>query len=321
MGTFFNLLFSRHGLKLWGTFLLGVLIHIAISIVIYLLFVIAGVLLGAFGGLGLALTQADPEAAMNSLADSGVAIIVALVLLFIVYFIVMMMPSAFYYAGMYGMVRETVFDNRTRFTTFFTQGFRFWLRAFWWHLLVALFALPTFIPAVIGLVLIEQNPDTTLGIVFLIGTYVLLLIYAFFTMYSPVIMVTDNVGAFRSILLSHKLVFRRFGTVFMTLLYNLLIFFGFIAVSFLIGGMITILVPDFASDKPGALGASLQLITTLAFFLAIFYVTAANLLIQFLRYKWYLRPVLFPDADAKDIPPSNQAKGAYPQFPQDPHWN
>lgn len=296
MVTYFQL-FGRHGLKMWGTFLLGTLMAQVINMIMAVIFYFVGaaVFLASIG-LNLEDLQSgtSPEEMFSGFEPGAFLVVILLLLLWI---ILQSFVSCFQMAGSYGMASEAVLDGSTSIGTYFQTGFRYFWKFFLQCILILLFSLPLLIPfglADLGILFSDEVGSTIgLGISwffwFVFGGG--LLMYFFSVMFAPVILTSENMGPWQSLRYSFQFTYRSFGKVFGTGLLNTLILLPFAVIFILLS---LLMVPQGEEASLAAIGSTLLFIL-LTFLLAPL-AQAAVLLMTALRYKIHLRKIVVPEA-------------------------
>lgn len=296
MGTYFKLL-RQHGLKMWIANLLG---FFATTVIVGIFaLIIFGILFGiAAASIGNALTVGDPEAIGEALVGMGVGILIAVLIGILLFTVLSLFIYSFVYAGSYAMVNEIVLDGVSSIGTYFRSGFRYLGRMFLHMFLLVLVLIPFSVPAIVGevLSLISYFNDNDTGtliwrIVAFIG-WILVVIASLGSIHGPVIMTAENKGAWESLTLSYKLIFKSFGKVLVTCL----CLFAAVIVYMIISLPAT--VTNMLAESQNNLGlALLSLLFSLLLSLFVPFFQMANQLIVSLRYKLYLRKWVVPEED------------------------
>ncbi|GGA41409.1 hypothetical protein GCM10007416_13010 [Kroppenstedtia guangzhouensis] len=320
MGTFFSLL-RRHGLKMWGINLLGSLIMMAAIFVMEIIFYFIGVVaLLASVGIGVSVVGADNLDQAFSSASVGVILLV--VLFFILIYLLTFLIQSFHSAGSIGLATEAVLDDSTSLNSYFRFATRYLWKMFLLSILLLLVSLPILIPwGIVDLGMSYASEIDSTLLFFLCGAIWLLLLVAMilfgsFLLYSPYIMISENMRPWQSIRHSIRAARKSYGKAFGTLLILLAAVAPFIIVYGLLAG--ASLLPIILAPDNAGVGTILGLLLLgLVFFLTFPLVQVISNLIISLRYKQHLRKWVIPEEP--EPAPTEPYKQEVPMSDQDPY--
>ena len=303
MGTFFST-FGRHGFKVWLTYLLGAVITFSVLGIIWLIAsFIGGILL--FASTISYLEELDPESKdfltqLEEIAPGAVL----LILLFLLLMVLISLPFlSFLNAGLYSSVRQTVFENRFSFGTFFKEGFSNLWGVIKQSLLLCLLYSPLIVFLFFSVIFLLTDGLEMIGTVFLLISLIYFLFMTMGVMHAPAILVTEKTGAWKSVTSSFRLMFRSFGRVFLTLI---AVIGSGIALSVLLilpVNLFAWIIADGDFDSPIAVLIRTPFERLFATFIAVFCT-----FVVFFRYQ-RVRPILFPGEVAA---PQGQAAASLP---------
>lgn len=226
-------LLNRHGLKMWGSFMVGTLAAAIPMFVItfILIFVIIAV---GFAGLSGIDPFSSPNAILGAIFNPGFIIIGMLSLLFILF--LSLLTSAFTSAGSIGVVADGIQQDRTTVGTYFRYGFRRLFPMLGLNLVLFLLAIPPMIPLIIGIFAFSTEAvwGIVLGIILLLLTVILYIVYGLIVFHAPTALIAEQKGVFESLSASFHAFRSKFGQV----LLSAVILFG-ISIA---GGIITLLL-------------------------------------------------------------------------------
>lgn len=305
--------FKRHGLMLWVTNLLG---YMAIStaiffvgVIIFLIALLTGVLTFMsvdFSSIDfLSSDYFDQLFSKLQKASIGIFGIILLVLLFIGF---MLFAGSFQVAGQYASANEIFQANRVNIGTYFTKGIKYTFRLLLIMIVNALLYLPIMVFAGFAIFLLLPMSDTVqtiIAIIIGIIIFTLAFLLGLAMLHSPFILIAENTGVIRSIILSIRLFSQSFGHVFTTCLLIWGVSLSYIFVGFILN------VPLFFSlfDPSGILAIIVSLIVNILQWLYSlfgwpFMLAMIGLVIAY-RYHKYLRPKIFPQrvADGENQEP------------------
>lgn len=247
MNTYLSLL-RRHGLKLSWNYLLGrITIHL-IAVIILLLWIAAIFALGLVIG-GVSTVNADNP--LDSFLAQGVISVVIILTSAPAIIFYSFSTEAFTLSGLYGSIKELLAGGKARLRTFFSFGWRYlWKMTGQFLLFLLLLSFSLIIP--VGLIILLIATESILGVLlaFLIGlvTFVWICYYLIVFIHAPIVMVYEEVGAFRSVPLTFRVIRKAFGEAIITVLSLFLIIF--------ISYILLIIPMMFAGLLAGAMEAS-----------------------------------------------------------------
>ncbi|MFD1426368.1 hypothetical protein JOD24_002981 [Kroppenstedtia sanguinis] len=310
MGTFFGLL-RKHGFKMWGIHLLGLLIMFAAGMVVQFVFYIIGMLVFLGMGIGMSTVSADSlDQAMDS-ATVGFILLGALFMLLI--YLAVLLIQSFHSAGSIGLATEVVLDDSSSLNSYFRSATRYLWKMFLLTILIAVISLPILIPwgiADAGMAMF-QDSNHLLFILCTILWFLLLAVMMFFgslLLYAPYIMIAENIGPWQSIRHSIRAARKSYGKTLVTLLLLIAAVIPFIIVYSVIAGasfIPLILDPDNAGVGVflGIILLFLVIIPTAPFMQVIIH------LILSLRYKQHMRQWVVPeDLEPAPVGPYNHSQ-------------
>ena len=307
--------FKKHGLMLWLVNLLGsVAGSTAVFFVGFIIFVltfmtgIATLMAFDFSSINIWSTNILEEIFANlQKASIGIIGILVLLLIFVGFSLIV---GSFQVAGQYVSAAEIFQSNRARITTYFTKGFKYTPKMCLLTILISLFYLPLLrsVGFVIYLFLpIEDPSHIFLLIIIGIVAFLLSVLLGLAILHAPFILIAENMGIFKSIILSFRLFSQNFGQVFITCLLIWGVSFCYVIggiIFYVIGGIIFYVPFLFTFDTSGilititSLGSnSLQWLYSLVGWP--FMVAMIGLIVAYRYYK-YLRPQLFPQEMTKN---------------------
>lgn len=298
-------LLRRHGLKMYGTNLLGSFIASTVSyILVFFVYIVFMVLFGV-GAIAFGFVYGMSNSDQLGIVGSIILGII-MVLLYLVMYIVAFLPYAFTISGSYSMVTEAVWKDRFRFATYFKHGFSKIKAVIGQMFLLGLLFIPFLLLPITSLLLsgvgmgfamvdgAALNPNH-IGIGMIILFTLSWIPFALFTLsviYAPVILIAEDRGPWQSIKDSIRLSFRRFGRVLSTAL----IAFGYGLIPmlpFLLIFPIVILSQD--NDVMAIIGVIAMLLFTMFSFLLYPFIQIAFQVTAVRWYKAYLRKHVVAD--------------------------
>ncbi|MDR6226506.1 hypothetical protein [Desmospora profundinema] len=277
---------KKHGLKMWGTNLLGHLLTYAVLSVIYFIlyfvFVIFFIALFAFVEGG----GADP------FQDGFVAMMGFILVVSLVFGLISALVYSLVVSGSFSMVSEVVWRDRFQFATYFQHGFRLLWKTIQQMLLLCLLSIPICLPfffSLFGLVWSLDHGDGSSVILLALLTFLSLipiLLFTLATLHAPVILVAEERGPWQSLKDSLHLFTNRFGTVFRSGL-SLLGFFFFYPVAMI--PSLLMMAAGEANEALALLSILFYLLSIAVIFLALPFVQIACQVSIVRRYKEHLR--------------------------------
>ena len=304
MTSYFDLL-NRHGLKMWGSFMVGTLAAAIPVIVVTAFFVFMLAAIGLAGLSSIDPFSSSPEAILGTFLSPGMIIGGLLFLLFFIF--ISLVTTAFTSAGSIGVVADGIQKNQTGVGTYFRYGFRRLFPMLGLQLVTLLLAVLPMIPVVIGILSFSTETvwGVALGIILSLLTFVLYIVYGLIVMHAPAALIAKNKGVFDALSAS----FHAFRTKFGPVALSAVILF---AVS-MAGGIVTVLLEGLISGAnpldPYAevhpLRSFLSLILMFPVNIALQVIVISTLVFRYLR-------VIHPD------PPSDGTPGPLPSGPEDP---
>lgn len=289
MASYFEQL-RRHGIKLYLSFFLGMGISTVFLLVI--LWVLA--LLTIAGAESFYLTfSSDANMATEAWEDLFTNHLIGLIFFLMVAPLLFLLYSTFNSAGIYSSLNQAVSENHFSIGNYFSGGIKVFGKMLGQIILIALLISPLLILSIIlstvfiG-ILGEEGAILAVALIFIFSIPLALLLALGF-IHAPVILVTEQVGIWKSITYSWKLPFKKFGQVFLSVLFvggiSFIVWFPFMIVN----TFVTILF----GEIPGAI------VTDLFQLLIYPLILVLTLLFVFVRYKQNLRPVLFPQEETE----------------------
>ncbi|MBD1372893.1 hypothetical protein IC620_11050 [Hazenella sp. IB182357] len=280
----------KHGFKIslgmiLQSMMLGVLILILLGIPI--------LILGSIIGTEVVMNpNQDPYSMLDSLGSSfGIFFF----LFFIYYLILVVFVNSIIYGGLFGASSKAVFEDQSSIGDVFTYGFKYIFKFAGLFLALIILDIPVYL---ITIILTALTQNEFVGI---IGFLLFFLFNISATMYSPILLVKEDFGIWKSLFTSIKIFFTKFGHSLLILLICLiapvviLLVYGLISVILIsaTGGLATLYTGEFMLDNPASIIAIIILyISFYLFILPLCYSIATILLTH--RYKLKIRPYLFP---------------------------
>lgn len=235
MNTYTEIL-NRHGLKMWGSFIVGSLATIIPMMIVVFIGVILFFLIGRSALIGLEHIDPlrHPEELFKAFINPGTILIGLGFFAFLI--LVSLLASAFTSAGSVGVVSEAILENRSAVGTYFRYGFRRLFPMLGLHIVLFLLTIPPIIPFIIGIFFFatEKIWGVLFGIISMLLTIIAYLAYALIVMHAPTALIAHSKGVFESISDSFNAFYKKFGQV----LLSGVILFGIS----IIGGMISLML-------------------------------------------------------------------------------
>lgn len=230
-------LLKRHGMKLWGGFLLGNLATFIPVFVVIFMFMFVVIFAVSTSGLALAEHAIDNPVALLEMIFSPSLIAIAL-LLALFGIIVGLFTSTFITAGSIGITAEAVTADRGTVGDFFSFGFRRLFPMFGLMLVLFLLAIPILFVAFFAATSFAAASDVPgegvgSGLFFLLLTLLLFALYGLMFMHAPVSLIVEQKGVFDSISESFNTFKNNFGQVFLS---------GIIALAISIAGYLVLTI-------------------------------------------------------------------------------
>lgn len=224
-------LLRQHGLKMFGTNLLGMFIATMAANVLSFLAYIVFMVFYLAGAVSIGLISHLTSSEMWTIVGMIIFMII-LVLFYLVIYIVAFLPQGFTVAGSYSMVTEVVWQNRFRFNTYFKHGFSKLKAVIIQLFLIGLLFIPFLFLPILSLILssvgagfafveggtFDPNYIGAGMIIFFILSWIPSVFFFLSVLYAPIILIAEDRGPWQSIKDSVRLTFRRFGRVLSTAL-------------------------------------------------------------------------------------------------------
>ncbi|MBA4494600.1 hypothetical protein ACFO25_12740 [Paenactinomyces guangxiensis] len=304
----------RHGFKLTLANLLGGFIATTVSMLGFAFFylIIMILILGAAGvsAIGGGSLE-DPFAALeNAGTGTEIGLAIGLVIFYLISIIFSYLPYSMMFGGTYTSSIEAVYENRSSVGTYLNGAFRYLWKLTGLQLAYLLVSIPLLVVLVITAEFseqggFEQSPVSgiLLTLIFLLFTF----IYVMMFLYSPIFIIKERTGIWKSISLSFSLIFKAFGHVILSgflfigigiLFCGIFGVFSFIVLA-LFGG-----IDVFTSNsEPGIVFILFAFLLGAIFFLFVLPFTwSASFLVFINYYKRKLRHRLFPPTDSPGHP-------------------
>lgn len=304
----------RHGFKLTLINATGLVGMIILSMLFYLVFtavifaVVGFDFFSVFDGLMSSTAGSYEAMLMDQFLDSAWIIILVGILLYIC----LMVVSAFYTGGIYKSTAKAVFEDQVSYMDFFVQGFRYWFKLILLTLLQIVVMLVFFpIVSVLSYVGMGTDWEILMQILIFIAEIILFIPFSF----APIIIVQENVSAFKGLLLSFKL-YKSPLSLLWTCITMFLIALGisivFVGIGFLIA-FFSGFFSDLSFDATDLIGfAGLFIYFIICCIVVLPFAITLVLVYQVNRYRTTLRPKLFGGGN----PPSGGGgNGGYPYTP------
>lgn len=217
MSTYTEIL-NRHGLKMWGSFIVGSLAAIIPMMIVVVIGVILFVLIGfsAVAGLEHIDPLRDLEALLSAFINPGTILIGLGFFAFLV--LISLLTSAFTSAGSVGVVSEAILEDRSAVGTYFRYGFRRLFPMLGLHLVLFLLAIPPIIPFIIGIFFFATGEiwGGLFGIIGVLLTIIAYIAYSLIVMHAPTALIAQSKGVFESIASSFNAFYKKFGQVLLS---------------------------------------------------------------------------------------------------------
>ncbi|WP_044640808.1 cation-translocating P-type ATPase [Risungbinella massiliensis] len=303
----------RHGFKLTLINATGFIGMFILSMILYLVLgaIIMGVVgfdfLSIFNELAINPYGAE-ELLINKLIDS-VWIFILVGLLFSIFVIVL---SAFYSGGIYKSTAKAVFEDHVSYMDFFIQGFRYWVKLILLCLIQVVVMLVFFgITTLLYSFTIGTSLELWINFLVVIAELIIILPFSF----APIIIVQENVSAFKGVLLSFKLwksplsFLWTFITMFLIAVGVMIVFYG---IGLLIAFFFGFFSDPTSFDTTNWFGIIVLIIYAIIFLIVFVPFTMTLITVyQVNRYRTTLRPKLFGGGN----PPSGGGNGGFTYTP------
>ncbi|AQS55094.1 hypothetical protein [Novibacillus thermophilus] len=304
MTSYFDML-NRHGLKIWGSFMVGTLAAAIPVIVItfFFTFMLAAIVLARLSGIDP--FNSSPEAILETLLNPGMVVVGILFLLFFI--LISLLTSAFTSAGSIGVVADSIQKNKTGVGTYFRYGFRRLFPMLGLHLVTLLLAVLPLIPVVIGVLLFftETVWGVAWGIILFLLTIVLYIVYGLVVLHAPAVLIAKNKGVFEALSASFHAFRTKFGQVALSALILFAITMAGGIVTLVLEGLISGINPLDPYAEVHPLRSFLSLILMFPVNSALQVIVISTLVFRYLR-------VIHPD------PPSDGTPGSLRSGPEAP---
>ncbi len=317
MASYFKHL-RRHGIKLYLSFFLGM--GITTVLLLGILWVLALVTIAGTDSFYL-IFSSDDNVAADAWEDLFTNHLIGLIFFLMVASLLFLLYSTYNSAGIYSSLNQAVSENRFSIGSYFSGGLKFFGKMLGQWILIALITSPLFIlfiilSSVFISLLGEEGAILAFALIFIFSIPLALLLLLGF-IHAPVILVSEQIGIWKSISYSWKLLFKKFGQVFLSVLFVVGVSFIMWFPVMIVNTFVTVLL----GEIPGAI------LSDLAQFFISPLITLLTLLFVFVRYKQNLRPVLFPQEEteekgtsftlekvtAQSAPPQSQAAALEPE--------
>lgn len=306
----FSVYLKRHGLMLWLANLFGAIatstLLSLLGTIVFILILFAGVL--TFLSIDFSVID-SPEVISSKWFENittGILGFIAIILSILVLIGLSLFVGTFQVAGNYVIVDEVFKKNRVSIGNYFIKGLKYTFKILVLMMVVSLLFLPIFLLMGFAIYLI-LTPDL-IQIILAIGIFIialfLSLLFSLAILYAPFILVSENKGVFQSVLLSIRLLQKKFGQVLLSCLLIWVVSLIFVIANLLL------YIPVFFSllDPTGILIAISSItVTILQIIFGVvgspFLLALIGLIIAY-RYHKYLRPSLHlkggNDSDAQE---------------------
>lgn len=308
----------RHGLMLTLANFLGSILFVMLYLVAYVF-----IALVAFAFLAiLGISTGGLEDPFANIGDESVGVVAGLtmILFYLVYFLLILLFNSLMLGGAYGSSIEAVFDNRSSLGTYFTAAFRYFWRLTGVQLVILLLSLPLILILIIPLVIFETMGMSDNGgiiLIWLLFAFVGSIIPWMLYLHAPILVIKENVGAWKSVSLSFRLCRKAFGTVLASSLAYMLTYLAILAVFVIL--LIILLLPfgltlsELDSDAVSGVAVLLAVLLILIYyFIGMPFSYASAHLVVVDRYKRLLRPLILPPT------PGTDGSGGEPTFSYQP---
>ena len=292
MSSYFSLL-RQHLLKLSWIYLAGGFTVRLLSFLVLILWVGGVILFGKTPNL------ADYSSnSIEMLFAQGIlfAIIVIVSLFVLIFFYIGV--ETYTLGGIYGAIKETLAGEKARFGTFFSVGWRYCWKMIWQiFLLFILLAFSLSLP--VGLIIVCVATESTLGVLLAIfiglATLGWIFLYMLVLIHGPVVMVYEEMGIFRSIFYTFRVIRKAFWDALLSLLSLILIsIVGSVVllIPFMIANVFMALAIGTGSESVimAILGFLLFGLMVLFFIFVLVIISVASHLCLMYRYAKFLRP-------------------------------
>ena len=306
----FSVYLKRHGLMLWLANLFGAIatstLLSLLGTIVFILILFAGVL--TFLSIDFSVID-SPEVISSKWFENittGILGFIAIILSILVLIGLSLFVGTFQVAGNYVIVDEVFKKNRVSIGNYFIKGLKYTFKILVLMMVVSLLFLPIFLLMGFAIYLI-LTPDL-IQIILAIGIFIialfLSLLFSLAILYAPFILVSENKGVFQSVLLSIRLLQKKFGQVLLSCLLIWVVSLIFVIANLLL------YIPVFFSllDPTGILIAISSITATILQIIfgvvgSPFLLALIGLIIAY-RYHKYLRPSLHlkggNDSDAQE---------------------